>query len=221
MNYLAHSLPYVFDDDDLTPWRVAGTSLPDWLRVIDKRARLRPEVLASAPRIDPRCVAMIEGAARHHDDDLRFHADDAFDALSHDVAGVIRARFPGLRASALGHVLVEMSLDAALLHHRPALLERFYGHVDALDDAVVAAFVREATGRPIALAELFLQRFRSSRFLAHYQTDAGLLQCLRGVWQRSGIGPLPDGLVDVVADTRDRVGPLLTRFLPATTAARA
>ncbi|MDP2339669.1 MAG: hypothetical protein Q8O67_01820 [Deltaproteobacteria bacterium] len=215
MNYLAHSLPFVFVDDPLSAWRVAGTSLPDWLRVVDKQARLRPEVLAQAPTNDPRFVAMIEGAQRHHDDDLRFHSDVAFDALSHEVAAGIRARFAGQRASALGHVLVEMLVDAALMHQRPALLERFYAHVDVIDDDVVGAFVREATQRPVVHAEYFLRRFRSSRFLALYATDDGLFDCLRGVWKRAGIGELPDAFVDVVAGTRRQVDPLVARFFPS------
>ncbi len=212
MNYLAHSFPYVFHDDQLACWRVAGTSLPDWLRVIDKQARLRPEVLARAPRNDPRFLAMTQGAQRHHDDDLRFHQHDAFDALSHDVAAGIRLRFLGLRASTLGHVLVEMLLDAALLQQHPALLHRFYAHIDALDDVVVAAFVRQTTGRPLPLAELFLARFRTSRFLALYTTDEGLFDCLRGVWRRADIGELPDEFVDVVAATRGRVSSLVGHF---------
>ena len=215
MNYLAHSLPFVFVDDALTPWRVAGTSLPDWLRVVDKRARLRPEVLLRAPRDDARCQALIEGAQRHHDDDQHFHADAAFDALSHDVGAEVRARFPALRGSVIGHVLVEMLLDAALMQQRPTLLQRYYACVDVVDDAVVCAFVRAATGRPIEQAELFLQRFRTSRFLSLYATDDGLLDCLRGVWRRGGFGPLPDGLIDVVALTRARLDPLVARFFSA------
>ena len=215
VNYLAHSLPFVFDDDPLTPWRVAGTSLPDWLRVIDKQARLRPEVLAHAPTHDPRYLAMSVGARRHHDDDLRFHADANFDALSRAVAADIRLRFPGQRASALGHVLVEMLLDAVLLQQHPQLLIRFYQHVDALDDAVVAAYARETTKRPIALAEMFLRRFRSSRFLALYATDEGLCDCLRGVWRRAGIGDLPPDFVDVVSAARASIAPLAASVLPA------
>jgi hypothetical protein len=212
LNYLAHSLPFVDDDDVLGPWRVAGTSLPDWLRVVDRQARLRPAVLALAPRDDPRFVAMIEGAQRHHDDDLRFHSDDAFDALSHELAAEIRGRFPDQRASALGHVLVEMLVDAALMQQRPGLLDRFYAQVDVVDDDVVGRFVRAATGRPVDHAELFLQRFKKSRFLAYYATDPGLRDCLQGVWTRTGIGALPDGFVDVVGAARVRVLPLVQSF---------
>ena len=102
-----------------------------------------------------------------------------------------------------------------LLQQHPQLLIRFYQHVDALDDAVVAAYARETTKRPIALAEMFLRRFRSSRFLALYATDEGLCDCLRGVWRRAGIGDLPPDFVDVVSAARASIAPLAASVLPA------
>lgn len=215
MNYLAHSLPFVFDDDDHAAWRVAGTSLPDWLRVIDKKARLRPDVLEGAPDDDPRFVALKAGAQQHHDDDLRFHSDDAFEALNHDVAAIARARFPHLRASTLAHVLVELLLDAALMQRHPHLLQRYYDVVASIDGDVLRAFVQRTTGRPVDNAPYFLDRFRRARFLGAYAHDDGMMQCLRGVWSRAGLGGIDDGFVDVVRDTRDRVSPLCDRFFGA------
>ena len=213
MNYLAHSLPFVFREHDLDRWRVAGTSLPDWLRVIDKKARLRPNVLAGAPADDERFVALREGAQRHHDDDLRFHTDDEFEALTHELTAVLRAGFPHLRASTLGHVMIELLLDAALMHKEPRLLDRYYAALDALDDDLIGMFVRRATGRPMENARSFLDRFKRARFLAAYATDAGLLSCLRGVWSRAGLGGIDEGVVDVIRRSRPRVTSLAGRFL--------
>jgi hypothetical protein len=209
VNYLAHSLPFVFADDALSCWRVAGTALPDWLRVIDKAARLRPDVLDRANVDDERHRALHEGARRHHDDDVRFHSHDDFEALTGELTTSLRARFPHLRASAVAHVLVEMLLDAALIDEHPTLLERFYAAVAAVDDGVVAGFVRTTTGRPVPHAEVFLDRFRRARFLAHYVTDAGLHACLRGVWLRAGLGGIDDGVVDVIAQARPRARALV------------
>jgi hypothetical protein len=209
MNYLAHSLPFVFDDDDLACWRVAGTALPDWLRVVDRRARLRPDVLSRAPVDDPRFEALVTGARRHHDDDERFHTHDAFEAATTELTLAIRARAPGLRASALAHVLVEMLVDAALIERHPRLLDRFYAAVDALDDDVVTTFVRATTERPLPHVGVFLDRFRAARFLAEYTTDAGVLGCLRGVWLRAGLGPVDDAVHHAIVDARPRVASLL------------
>jgi hypothetical protein len=205
MNYLAHSLPFVFADDDLAAWHVAGTALPDWLRALDRAARLRPDVLERAPVDDPRHRALRDGARRHHDDDVWFHAHDQFEALTALVTQDARREFPHLRVSALAHVAVEMLLDAALMEAHPTLLERFYAAVAAVDDGVVAGFVRVTTARPVPHAEIFLDRFRRARFLAAYATDAGMLSCLRGVWLRAGLGGVDDGFVDVIARARPSV----------------
>lgn len=214
MNYLAHSLPYVFDDDALAPWRVAGTSLPDWLRVIDKRARVRKESLLALSEdvvADGRAAALREGAVRHHDDDHAFHRDDDFEALSHHTTARVRARFPHLRASVLGHVLTEMLLDAALMARAPTLLDRYYAAVDAIDAGVVTRFVSHASGRPVSNVDVLLDRFRRARFLADYQDDDGLLACVRGVWVRAGLGGVDDGVIDVIAAVRVDVDVLAGR----------
>lgn len=214
MNYLAHSLAAVFDDDDLAVWRVAGTSLPDWLRVIDKRARLRPEVLELANVDDDRHRALRDGAQRHHDDDLRFHTLDAFETENHAVTLELRARDPNCRASTLGHVMVELLLDAALMERHPTLLARYYAAVDAIDEGVVAAFVRSACARPVEHAEIFLDRFRRARFLGAYADDDGLLDCLRGVWKRAGLGAIDVAVRDVIRDARPRVRALVPLVFP-------
>lgn len=210
MNYLAHSLPFIFADDELSVWRVAGTALPDWLRALDRAARLRPDVLERAPVDDPRHRALQDGARRHHDDDVWFHAHDDFETLTAVVTQDARQRFPHLRSSALAHVTVELLLDAALMETHPDLLERFYAAVHAVDETVVAGFVRRTTARPVPHAEVFLDRFRRARFIAAYATDAGVLSCLRGVWLRAGLGAVDDGFVDVIARARPPARALAT-----------
>jgi hypothetical protein len=217
VNYLAHALAFLDDaaaaDAGHRPFLVAGTSLPDWLRVVDKRARLRPEVLDAVIVDDNACFAALrDGARRHHDDDLRFHADDAFDVIASDVAARLRALDAGLRASTLGHVLVEMLVDAALMQARPGLIERYYDVLDEVDEARVAAFARRATGRPLEHAEHLIDRFRRTRFLMAYRDDEGLLDCLVGVCRRAGLQPPPPSSRDVISGARSDVVPLAVRF---------
>jgi hypothetical protein len=215
VNYLAHALAFLDGDDadGQGPFRIAGTSLPDWLRVVDKKARLRPDVLdAVVIDDDARFAALRDGARRHHDDDLRFHADDAFDAVAASVAARLRALDPGLRASTLGHVLVEMLVDAALMRQRPGLIERYYDVLDDVDEARVAAFARRATQRPLEHAEHLIDRFRRTRFLLAYRDDDGLLDCLVGVCRRAGLQPPPASSRAVIAEARHDVLPLTARF---------
>ena len=220
MNYLAHGLPFLADvadhDDDHVGFRVAGTALPDWLRVVDKKARLRSEILDVVHVDDDvRFAALRDGARRHHEDDLRFHGDDAFDAVATSMAAQLRAHDGSLRASTLGHVLVEMLLDAALMQSRPGLLERYYDVLDAVDEARVAAFARRATGRPLEHAEHLIDRFRRVRFLAAYPSDDGLFDCLAGLCRRAGLQPPPSSSLSVIAAGRLQVEPLVERFFPS------
>ena len=222
MNYLAHSVAYLVTDgggdvdvDGLLFWRVAGTSLPDWLRVVDKQARVRPDVLDAVDvGDDVRFAALRDGARRHHDDDHRFHADEAFDAHSADLAARFRLLAPGLRASTLGHILTEMLVDASLMAADPTLLPRYYAGLDGLDDDVIAGFARRATGRPLLELPTLLRRFRSSRFLELYASDAGLLDCLTGVCQRAGLPLPPSTSTTLIAEARREIGPIVARFFP-------
>lgn len=220
MNYLAHGLPFLIDvdarDDEHAGFRVAGTALPDWLRVVDKRARLRSDILdAVQVDDDARFAALRDGARRHHDDDLRFHADDAFDAVASAMAAELRAQDASLRASTLAHVLVEMLVDAALMQAQPGLLEGYYDALDAVDEAQVAAFARRATGRPLEHAEHLIDRFRRVRFLAAYRTDEGLHECLVGVCRRAVLQPPPSSSLRTIAAGRAQVEPLVARFFPS------
>lgn len=220
MNYLAHSLAFLgassssaANADGLLFWRVAGTSLPDWLRVVDKHARLRPEVLNAVNTADARWLALREGAQRHHDDDRAFHLDEAFDAHAADLARRIRAVAPTVRASTLGHVLTEMLVDAELMRADATLLSRYHDGLDALDVEVIADFSRDATGRPLQDLPTLIERFRRSRFLGSYLDDDGLYDCLHGVCRRAGLEPPPRAaMLPVLTVARDELGPLVQRF---------
>lgn len=204
MNYLAHAID-VLD----TPWVLAGTSLPDWLRVVDRRARLRPEPLRALPLASGSPDAGVrDGVVRHHDDDARFHADPVFEELSHEAVRAIRPLSPDprLRASALGHILVEMLLDASVAEARPGVLERYYDALDEIDDELLASLARAWTRAPLAELPHLLGRFRRARFLFSYASDEGVVDALEGVCWRAGLAPPPPGIVDVVAALRPKVG---------------
>jgi hypothetical protein len=219
MNYLAHSLAFLgasssaFNTDGLLFWRVAGTSLPDWLRVVDKHARLRPEVLAAVVTDDVRWLALREGAQRHHDDDHTFHLDEAFDAHAADLAKRIRLVASDVRASTLAHVLTEMLVDAELMRADPTLLARYHDGLDALDLDVIAEFSRHATRRPLLELPTLIERFLRSRFLGRYLDDDGLFDCLQGVCRRAGLqAPPRDALLPLLSTARGEVAPLVQRF---------
>jgi hypothetical protein len=209
VNYLAHGRDHVDE-----PWVLAGTALPDWLRLLPGRVRL-PEATAHALAgdPDPRHAGLARGVVRHHEEDRRFHTAPAFRAARTEVAralaGVLPAE-PRHRPSFVAHLLAEMLLDAALAEQRPGLLDDYYAALDTVDPAVVEAWARTATGTPCdGLAALVL-RFRRARFLADYARDEGLLYRVNQVLGRVRQPALPGDVLAVLPAARA----LLRRSLP-------
>ncbi len=98
MNYFAHGIRFLD-----RPWFLAGTALPDWLSVIDRRVRLRPKLLT--PIADGSSTVEAElaaGALRHIEDDRWFHKTRAFaeatagrlTRIFRDIHGPWRQRIP-------------------------------------------------------------------------------------------------------------------------------
>src|SRR5262245_12271962 len=136
VNYLAHGFRHVGD-----PWFVAGTALPDWLRVLDRRARAPAGVAAARTGdADARVASLARGVVRHHDDDRRFHGSAAFTetrrAVADDLRAVLRAS-DGHRAWFVAHLVVEVQLDAAIEAAWPGSVAAYYAALSTLDPAEV------------------------------------------------------------------------------------
>lgn len=59
------------------------------------------------------------------------------------------------------------------------------------------------------------RRFCDERFLADYQSDSGLARRLNHIWRRIKLSPLPDSLVDALAEARRIVYRRRTELLPS------
>lgn len=193
MNYFAHGHAFV-----TAPWLLAGTAVPDWLSVLDRRVRARGKHAARllAAR-DTRLVQVAAGILRHHHDDDWFHRTRAFTELSWQFTADIRDRLPrddGLRPSFLGHILVELLLDDELIRRNPAHLAAYYAAMDGLDVELVAWAVNRICGGRVARLEWLIPRFSSERFLYDYAEDGKLLYRLNHVMRRVGLSPLPETL---------------------------
>lgn len=190
MNYFAHG--YRFLDD---PYFLAGTALPDWLNVVDRRVRARGkharELIADD---DPRVAALARGIVQHHADDAWFHETDAFNELSWQLTALARDALPpddSFRPSFLGHILIEILLDAELIAERPQALERYYAQLADLNGALVQATVNRISPRPTdRLAEL-IPLFSQERFLCDYARDDKLCWRLNQVMRRVKLPLLP------------------------------
>lgn len=64
MNYFAHALHFLGD-----PYFIAGTGVPDWLTVADRRVRLRRRHLPLALTDPDRVRRAVAGGVQQHLDD--------------------------------------------------------------------------------------------------------------------------------------------------------
>lgn len=190
MNYFAHGRLYVDH-----PYLMAGTAVPDWLNVIARRTKIRSKRAALfLEHRDQRIVALATGILCHLRDDDWFHRTRAFAELSWSFTAAIRDRLApdaGFRPSFLGHILVELLLDAELIARHPGQLEQYYSSCEQLDPQLVDWAINQIAPRPVPrLAEL-IPRFSAERFLYDYRSDAKLLYRLNAVMRRVGLAELP------------------------------
>jgi hypothetical protein len=221
MNYLAHAL-HCLDD----PYQLAGAAVPDWLCLTQPRLRCRsrharPWIEAT----DPTTAAVARGVVRHHADDDWFHQTAAFGDVSLELARRIRrltADADGMRPGFLGHILLELLLDATLDAQQPELLNRFYGGLAAVDANRVTGIVGQMTaGNASALAPI-IERFRELRFLYDYADDGRLLFRLNQVMRRVRLPVLPLQFTTLLPAARELVAAHLDELLtPASVAGAA
>ncbi|MCA9134226.1 MAG: hypothetical protein KDA45_13755 [Planctomycetales bacterium] len=217
MNYLAHA--YLHLDD---PYFAAGTALPDWMSFLDRKNRPRRQyALPVTEHPNPQVAAFAQGCVRHHDDDRWFHQTESFVTLSTAFAVELREILqPGMghQAGFVGHISVELLLDAILCERQPSLLSRYYGLLDSLDALLVQSAANEICPRPVDQLASWIPRFVEVQFLASYQQDERLLESLNRVMRRIGLPPLPPQVASWLASARTRVrdtaDQLLTPSLP-------
>src|SRR5436305_361121 len=105
MNYFAHGRHFLDD-----PYFLAGTAVPDWLNVVDRRVRVRSKHASlHTGSSDPLVARVAAGIVQHCHDDDWFHRTRAFAELSLEFCQMLRAILPeddGFRPHFVGHILV-------------------------------------------------------------------------------------------------------------------
>ncbi len=209
MNYLSHARDHLDD-----PYAMAGTSLPDWLRVLGRDYRIGPSRLDAIDATDEASRAVVAGAHRHFHDDAWFHDSAAFAHVTGLITDRIRATYPDpvgegrarhIRASFFGHVTMELLLDGWLIEQDPSIVERYYAGLDAIEEAQVVAIAERLLDRPPGRLEELIQGFRRYPFLRTYVDDSEVHQRLDQVARRVRLPALPDDFARVVTWARDVV----------------
>jgi hypothetical protein len=205
MNYFAHALPYLDQ-----PYFAAGTGVPDWLTVADRRVRLRiKHVEPFLADSDPVTAAVAGGVLQHLNEDAQFHKTRAFAELSWQLTVLVRDSLQdreGLRPSFLGHILVEILLDATLAADNPHLLERYYRILETIEPTMVEAAVNRMAVRPTERLAIMIEEFRRQMVLWDYLQDDKLLMRLNQIMQRVKLPQWPDEFTDIFPSARQLVG---------------
>lgn len=204
MNYFAHALHFLD-----RPYFMAGTAVPDWLTVADRKVRLRSKH-AEAFRADPDpCVAAVaEGILQHLRDDARFHAMQAFAETSLELTVRVRDALGGetaMRPAFLGHLLVEMLLDAVLVADEPGRLAEYCQVLDEVDAQRVETAVNRMAPRPTERLAIFIDLFRRERILWDYLEDGKLMVRLNQIMRRVKLAPLPADFAAILPAARELV----------------
>lgn len=204
MNYFAHGRLFLGD-----PYFLAGTAVPDWLSVSDRGVKVRErQAVVFTSDQDRLAARLARGICRHHQDDARFHGDRAFVELTFEATAICREALPGdvgFRPSFLGHIVVELLLDAMLTERAADELHRYYDALNQVDPWEIQRAVERIAGKRVERLAGFIDLFRRERFLWDYADDRRLMYRLNQVMRRVKLPALPEQFVESLSAIRQRV----------------
>lgn len=204
MNYFAHALPFLDD-----PYFATATGIPDWLTVVDRKVRVRRKhIEAFLTDPCPQIASIARGVLQHLRDDARFHETRAFAELSIDLTVMARDELgadAGFRPAFLGHLMVEVLLDAALIDEYPEKLDAYYEILGRVDSSLIEGTINHMAPRTTQRLAWMLDRFRETRVLSDYAEDGKLFIRLNQVMKRVGLNQLPKTFCRVFPEARQKV----------------
>lgn len=197
MNYLAHGYRFI-----QSPLLLAGTAIPDWLSVVDRKVRLRTHrIRAQLDHLSPEDRQIATGALQHLHDDDRFHSSPTFLMLESELSRRFRALMPDPfdhRPAFLGHIVTELLLDDAIAHNHPQVLHDYYDALEQISPEQIQSLVNRLATHATDQLAWFIHRFRKSRFLFDYQDDNRLLTRLNQVLRRVTLPEMSENCLDVL-----------------------
>ncbi len=185
---------------------VAGTAVPDWLSVVDRRVRVRSRrILEHLDLLDVDLRTIAEGMLQHlHDDDL-FHRSVRFVMLESELSSRFRRIMPDRfdhRPPFLGHIVIELLLDDFIAQQMPEVLNNYYAALSQVSPLQIQEAVNTVATRTTNHLAGFVQQFRTAQFLFDYADDTRLLGRLNQVMKRVTLPPLEADCLPVLRDAR-------------------
>ena len=115
----------------------------------------------------------------------------------------------------MGHILVEILLDATLIAAEPARLDQYYAAIESLDGQVVEDTVVAICGRRPQKLAMLIGLFCRERFLSDYLDDGKLMFRLNQVMRRVRLPQLPATVQPTLHDARPLVARRISELLAA------
>lgn len=213
MNYFAHGMRFID-----RPYLLAGTAVPDWLRVADPKCRVRPRHCEPfTDSSDPIEAELAAGILQHLEDDRWFHRSAAF----YEVSGELTRRFRDClspsddhRTAFLGHITTELLLDGVLIEEYPEVLDGYYRAMQRLDPDAIQTCINRMAARPTSRLAGLIPLFLREQFLRDYCSPERLLYRLNQVLRRIKLNLLPESATAVLVAGRSIVEAESGRLLP-------
>lgn len=194
-----------------------GCCVPDWLAGSDRKCRAREKkAMPFVDHDDPLVAAIAKGVVQHHRDDHWFHTGLPFQQMNIDFAVEIREQFEnerGMRTGFVGHILVEMYLDAWLDKTYPGKLEEFYGIIATVDSVKVQNTINLFATKPTNRLAPAMMHFIDERYIFDYQDNARTLYRVNRVLGKIGLDPIDDRIIPWMESARQRVYASIDRLL--------
>jgi hypothetical protein len=213
MNCFSHAFPHLEN-----AYFAVGCCLPDWLSACDRKCRAREKNAVKFVEHSDEIVATVaKGVVQHHQDDAWFHQTPVFNELILNFSVELRELFSGersMRPGLIGHIVVELFLDAYLHAENPGRLDFYYQQVDTVDgEKIQAAINLFATKQTDKLAPE-IERFKAARYLFDYSTDEGVIYRINKVFQRVKLNQIGDEIFQWMPSARSRVYERVADLLP-------
>ncbi len=215
MNCFSHAFRFLDHD----PYFVAGTCVPDWLSMIDRKVRARRKRAVEFVTDSSKPTAeLARGIIQHHDDDDEFHNNAAFVQLNLELAIELRELLgadAGFRPHLSGHILIEMLLDGFLAKQDISRLDELYHTIARVSADQLQQGINRMAAKPTYKMEPFIPLFLAERYLYDYVEDRGVQYRLNRVLKRVKLNPLPERFLQWLPSARQRVENQVDRLLPS------
>lgn len=178
MNFLSH---YFFHQKESYHFNF-GLVLPDLVRHFSKTH------LTLLPQYNhPHKNEIMFGSHYHFKGDKLFHQSDFFNRMTLLLKERLDEKAQWPRKWFLNHLLIEMTLDRALMEENPDLCHQFYKDLSMVENPLIHSFLQDSGIENTADFIEKHQRFVNFPFIFDYLHNEKLINALGMVYKRVGI----------------------------------